>query len=707
MAREAISRLEEQLNCSICLDIYDDPKLLQCFHTYCRKCLVKLVVRDQQGDLFLTCPICRQATPVPANGVAGLQSAFLTNEFLRIRDDLIKKRDMAVSLEESKVDATPLTSSTKKTIPNCFEHVAKERELYCETCEELICVKCAIKGGKHHSHDCDDIKNAYDRYKGEVRPSLESMEGKLNTVKKALAQLDTCCGEVSDQREVVEDSIHNAIRGLHQLLDVRKTELISVLHQITQAKLKGLATQRDKMETIQAQLSCCLNFVRKSLETKNQGDILMMKGNIVKQAKELTTPFQPDTLKPNTEADMRFSSSPDVTTACHNYGKVYSAGDPDPSQCQATGKGLETAVAGKKSTIILQTINFSSEPCSRPIKLLECELVSEITSSGVIGNIEQRGQNQYKIGYRPTVKGKHQFHVKVEGQHIRGSPFSVAVKLPVEKLGNPILTIDMVERPWGVAVNQSGEVVVTEHYGHCVSVFSQCGKKLQSFGTRGSGHGQFNEPSGVIVDSEGNILVADAFNHRIQKFTTSGEFLTAVGTVGSGPLQFNVIFDVAFNATNNKFYVVDFGNQRVQVLNSDLTFSSTFGKEGSGEGQFRYPWSIACDSTGNVYVTDSFNHRIQVFTAGGKFLMMFGSHGQSSEELNRPAGIIVDTNDVVYVSEFDNGCVSVFTCEGQFITSFGRKGHGPGEFNSPAGLAVDNCGVVYVCDHYNNCIQCF
>ena len=707
MAGEAIRRLEEQLNCSICLDIYDDPKLLQCFHTYCRKCLVKLVVRDQQGDLSLTCPICRQATPVPANGVAGLQSAFQTNEFLRIREDLVKERDTSVSLEGSKVVATPLTSSTKKTIPNCFEHVDKERELYCETCEELICVKCALKGGKHHSHDYDEIKNAYEKYKGEVRPSLEPMEGKLNTLKKALAQLDTRCGEVSDQREVIEDSIHDTIRGLHQLLDVRKTELIRVLHQITQAKLKGLATQREEMETIQAQLSSCLDFVKKSLETESHGDVLMMKRNIVKQVKELTTPFQPDTLKPNTEADVKFFSSPDVTTACRNYGKVYSAGDLDPSQCQATGKGLETAVVGEKSTAILQTMDSSSEPCSRPIKSLECELVSEITGSRVVGNVERRKENQYEIGYRPTVKGKHQFHMNVEGQHIRGSPFSVSVKLPVEKLGNPILTIDRVNGPWGVVVNQRGEVVVTECRGHCVSVFSQCGKKLRSFGTEGSGHGQFKYPQGVTVDSEGNILVADTDNHRIQKFTTTGEFLTAVGTEGSGPLQFNLPSDVTFNATNNKVYVADYLNHHVQVLNSDLTFSSTFGKEGGGKGQFKHPWSISCDSTGNVYVTDRDNHRIQVFTAGGKFLRMFGRGGEGRGELKWPAGITVDTNDIVYVSEVNNGRVSVFTCGGQFITSYGSKGRGPGEFNGPVGLAVDNCGVVYVCDLNNNRIQCF
>ena len=704
MAGEAIRQLEEQLNCSICLDIYTDPKLLQC---YCGKCLGKLVDRDQQGDLSLTCPICRQATPVPANGVAGLQSSFQINEFLRIRDDLIKKRDVAVSLEWSKVDATPLTPATKKTIPNCFEHVDKERELYCETCEVLICVKCALKGGKHHSHDYDEIKNAYERYKGEVRPSLEPMEGKLDAVKKALAQLDTRCGEVSDQREVIEDSIHNAIRELHQLLDVRKTELISVLHQITQAKLKRLAAQRDEMETIQAQLSSCLNFVKKSLKTKSQGDVLMTKRNIVKQLKELTPPFQSDILKPNTETDMRFFSSPDVTTACHNYGKIYVLGDPDPSQCQATGKGLETAVVGEKSTAILQTINFSSKPCSCPIKSLECELVSEIKGSRVMGIIERREQNQYEIGYQSTVKGKHQFYIKVEGQHIRGSPFSVAVKLPVEKLGNPILTIDRVEGPCGMTVNQRGELVVTECSGHHVSVFSQFGKKIRSFGIFGCGHGQFKYPCGVAVDSDGNILVADTDNHRIQKFTTTGEFLTAVGTKGSGPLQFNDPFDVTFNATNNKLYVIDCSNHRVQVLNSDLTFSITFGKKGHDKGLFEHPWSIACDSTGNVFVTDSGNNRIQVFTASGKFLRIFGRYGEGRGELNWPVGVTIDTNDIVYVSEYDNGRVSLFSCVGQFITSFGRKGEGPGEFDRPVGLAVDNCGVVYVCDRYNNRIQCF
>jgi len=80
MAEETLKKLEEQLKCSICLDIYTDPKLLQCFHIYCQQCLVPLDL-SQQGQLGLTCPACRKVTPIPATGVAGLQSAFHINRF--------------------------------------------------------------------------------------------------------------------------------------------------------------------------------------------------------------------------------------------------------------------------------------------------------------------------------------------------------------------------------------------------------------------------------------------------------------------------------------------------------------------------------------------------------------------------------------------------------------------------------------------------
>ena len=667
---------------------------------------MKLVVRDQQGQLVLTCPTCRQATPVPANGVAGLQSAFRVNHLLEILEEHKKAKDTAASQEGAKSVMT-CTIPSKKVIANCFDHEDKERELYCETCGDLICFKCAIKGGKHINHDYFPLDEAYERYKGEITPSLEPLEKKLEAVKKALTQLDKCSTDLFDQQAAIEANIHDNIGRLHEVLEVRRTELIGQLHEMIQRKLKSLAVQKDEIETIQAQLSSCLDFTRESLKTSNQDEVLMMKTNIVNQVNELTTPFPPDILEPNTEADMKFLASPDVTDMCQTYGQIFSQELPDPLKCQATGEGLEVAMVGEKSTAVLQVINFKGQSCVESFLSLQCELSSEMTGARLRGSVEKMEQGQYRISYQPTIRGRHQLHIKVEDRHIRGSPFDVMVKLPLEKLGTPIRTIDGVRRPRGVVVNQKGEVVITEVDKCMVSVFSPDGERLQSFGSRGSGQGQFEYPWGITTDGDGNILVADCCNHRIQNFTTSGQFLSKVGGKGNGPLQFNNPMEIAFN-TVNKVYVANEQNDCVQVLNSDLTFFSKFGKKGSGKGQFEYPRGIACDSTGNVYVADYGNHRIQVFTAEGRFLRAFGKRGYSRGELTFPSGIAIDTNDVVYVSEGDsNHRVSVFTSKGRFLTSFGGYGTEPGKFKFPSGLAVDSSGFVYVCDNRNNRVQVF
>ena len=638
--------------------------------------------------------------------MAGLQSAFHINHLLEIQDSVKNLQNPLTNLE-GEVVGTGVKKPPKNAAQFCFEHVEKELEFYCETCGDLICYKCGLKGGKHHSHDYEELDQAFEKYKKEIASSIEPMEKQVAIIKKALALIEQRCGEISDQREAIENNVHVTFRRLREVLTVRETELIGQLHQMTQGKLKGLAAKSDQIETILAQLNSCLHFMGESIKLGNKSDVLMMKANTVHQMKELTTPFQPDTLKPNTEADMVFSALADLTAACKNYGQIFRSGSPDPSKCHATGKGLEVAVVGVKSTAILHAVSYEGKPCEEPIKSLECKLVSEITGTRTNCSIERKGQSQYEISYQPIIKGRHQLHIKVEGQHIRGSPSSVAVKSPVEKLGTPILTLGGVCKPMGVAISKRGEVVVTEENGDCISFFGPSGVKLRSFGTLGSGQGQFNWPCGVTVDGEGNILVADAYNNRIQKFTAEGQFLTAVGKYGNGPVQFWHLTDIAFNTINNKVYVVDNQHERIQVLNSDLTFSSTFGKPGNGKGQFSCPWGIACDSTGKVYVADTDNHRIQVFTAEGKFIRMFGRRGQGRGELAGPRCVAVDTGGMVYVSEENTHRVSVFTSECLFVTSFGRVGAGPGEFNHPQGLVVDDNGVVYVCDSKNSRIQAF
>ncbi len=696
----ALEKLEDQLKCSICLDTYIDPKQLQCHHVYCQRCLYRLVVRDQQGQLSLTCPNCRQVTPVPASGVADLQAAFRVNQLLEIVEE--HKKATASAPSTASTASPEKVESARNNTACCPEHDGRELELYCETCLEMICYKCIKKGEKHHSHHYEELNEAFERYKGEITSLLEPVEKQLTTIEAALVRLDSQCGKISDQRESIEANIHTTITRLHKMLDARKTELIGQLHRLTLAKLESLAAQREKIEITQAQLSSCLHFMRENLKG-NQRDSLPMKNTtVLRQVKELTNTFQPDMLVPNTEADMIFSVLADLSAECQSYGKLYATGSPDPSKCCTTGKGSDTAEVGKKSTIIFQAMNWDAQPCKGLITI-SCELLSEITGTIARGSAKRKGQSQYEISYRPTIKGRHQLHVKVEGQQVRGSPFPVTARLPVEKLGTPILTIKGIERPDGVAVNQKGEILVVRE--GCVITFSPSGKKLQSFDTLmySLGRGYF----AMTLDDKDNVLVADQVNHFIRKFTAEGKCLNVVNRRGSGPSQFLNPYGIAFNASNGKMYVTDSGNCRVQILNSDLSHCGTFGKRGSGKGQFAYPQHIACDNLGNVYVADSANHCVHVFTAKGKFLRTFGRRGEHRGELNRPYGVAVDSSGRVYVSECGSDCISVFSSEGEFVTSFGGLGKGPGELDRPHGLAVDSIGVVYVCDWYNNRVQLF
>ena len=227
----------------------------------------------------------------------------------------------------------------------------------------------------------------------------------MTIIKKALAQVDTRCGEISDQRAATAVNIHMTFRRLREVLDVRETELIGQLDRATQEKLKGLAAQRYQIETTLAQLFSCLHFMKESLRPGNEEDVLMMRSNTVNQVKELTTPFQPEMLEPNTKANVIFSALADLTALCENYGQIFSPGLPDPSKCHITFKGTDVKVALETSTAILQVVNSEGEPCKVPIKVLECELVSEITGTRASCSMEGRGQSQYEISYQPIIKG--------------------------------------------------------------------------------------------------------------------------------------------------------------------------------------------------------------------------------------------------------------------------------------------------------------
>ena len=735
VAKQALEKLEDQLTCAICLDAFKHPKMLNCFHVFCKDCLQRLVVTDRQGQLSLRCPTCRRSTLLPpATSVSGLQSAFHVHHLFEIQEALEKmKEPQKVQCEKCKKVSRPATSfcrncgqficarcsdihadweefsshevvsmdqlkgdvakhvPQKKVTHSCLKHKDQELRLYCETCGELICHDCTIR--LHQGHQYDLISDTFEGHKADITASLEPVEKQMGVVSDKLKQLDARCTEITEQRALVKADIHKEICGFIEMLKRREAELVRQVDQQVEPKLKNLAAQRDEMETIHAQLGSCLSFVRESLRTGSQGEIVKMKKRVVKQIKEMTAEFNADALAPCEEANIGFATLLTVAKDCDQVGDVY-VKVVAPETSYATGKGLEVATVNEKATASVFTLDHHGKPFTHNIARMTCELTSEIGTKTIEGSVRKVKDNQYEISYCPISRGRHQLHIKFDGKHIKASPFSVTVDVPIKKLGTPIMTITGLSRPWGVTVNKKGEIIIAENDAHRVSVYSQAGEKLRSFGSKGSGEGQLIGPRGVAVDDDDNILVADTGNHRIQKFTADGKFIIAVGNCGSKPLQFYLPTGIAIHPENKLIYVSESRNHRVQILKSNLAFHKLFGSHGSDKGQFNEPRGIAFDSKQNVYIGEHYwNTRIQVFTREGEHLRWLGD-----TKLNCPYDVCIDPNDIVYVCERHNHRICIFDSSGTLLHSFGTQGKSPGQFDSPYGITIDKNGLLYVSD---------
>ncbi|MBA7625690.1 hypothetical protein ES703_33122 [subsurface metagenome] len=175
--------------------------------------------------------------------------------------------------------------------------------------------------------------------------------------------------------------------------------------------------------------------------------------------------------------------------------------------------------------------------------------------------------------------------------------------------------------PGGIAVHvEDTNVVYIYVTDDGVKKFSEQGRLLTSWGTRGAGDGQFNTPLGIDIDGNGFIYVVDTGNNRIQKLDENGGMIWQSGSRGAGDGQFNAPFDVALDDAEN-IYVTDTGNNRVQKLGPDGQFIKTWGGRGSLPGQFALPTGIAVYGN-EIYIVDTKNHRVQKFDTNGNFLQL-------------------------------------------------------------------------------------
>ncbi len=164
------------------------------------------------------------------------------------------------------------------------------------------------------------------------------------------------------------------------------------------------------------------------------------------------------------------------------------------------------------------------------------------------------------------------------------------------------------------AVGPGGDIFVSDGYQNaCIHKFDPGGSLLKSWGTAGTGPGEFNLPHNICCDPDGWIYVADRENSRVQVFDQEGRFETQINNmhrpsglaITPGSCPDCIVGELASYLAVNREYpnlgpfvsVIDQGGDLLSRIGADLG-------AGLGPGQFVSPHSIAYDSRGDLYVGD-------------------------------------------------------------------------------------------------------
>ncbi|OWF55078.1 transcription intermediary factor 1-beta-like [Mizuhopecten yessoensis] len=202
MADEVINGNEHVSICFLCQDDFRDPRLLECYHTFCFKCIKTYLDINSRGGMY-KCPLCKVEMKVPLLGAMGLEKNHYTeskNSDLRAGTncDICQQRTPKMThcyqceqnMCESCVAYHARVESTKdhntgeitepdrprdRHIVRCFIHNA-EMQYYCEECKELICLDCNMTS--HKLHPCKEVGEAAVSYRTELAEELKKDEYK-------------------------------------------------------------------------------------------------------------------------------------------------------------------------------------------------------------------------------------------------------------------------------------------------------------------------------------------------------------------------------------------------------------------------------------------------------------------------------------------------------------------------------------------------
>ena len=690
--------LREEVSCSVCSDLFTDPKQLSCLHSFCFKCVKQWYETCGGGDA-IKCPKCQTLSRIPASGdLKDLPTSFYLNGFIDV-----------LAIKECKNTQLTCGNCDKKSseASYCFQccifyceecllchnkmrekkghrvlavrefqdkdfedvlrrpvfcsrqgHQKEELKYYCKECEKVLCQTCFALD--HGGHVLKLIDEEAESKRLEIKSVIETQKQNLEAKMNILIQLDDDCAKVIQQGEVLKTDVQKFADNLIKTIQAKLQNIITTVEGRTKKSIESLTAERNE---IQQQI----NVIESSLE---EADKLFQRSTnveVVQLKKKLQTIFDGvdqgeviahDTGNQEALVFIKNQKMLDVVRE-EKIGSLEKSYRTKSSESVAEGEGLKEGTVARKAQFNLTTRNAERKQWYDERDSVMVDIKDEQGQECVTEvKVEDMKDGTYHVSFYPRVQGTFKLHVKVNEEHIRRSPFTMSVD------------------PFHV-------------------------KPALCFGKEGSGEGMFKNPKGVAVNDRDEIAVVDELNYRVQVFDSNGTFLRSFGRKGENAGEFSRPFGIATDKYR-KIFVAERDNHRVEIFSWEGRHLGSFGGKGSLDSQLSGPWGLSIDSTGNVIVADRGNKLIKIFTPDGKFVMKIGEQGS----LNGPVHC-VQCGEYFIVSDRDEHCIKVFNREGHFQYKFGKQGKGDGEFYYPGYLLVNESQHLFVCDRFNHRVQVF
>ncbi len=261
-------------------------------------------------------------------------------------------------------------------------------------------------------------------------------------------------------------------------------------------------------------------------------------------------------------------------------------------------------------------------------------------------------------------------------------------------------------RPYGVAVDSRGRIIVTDPGAEGIHIFDFSQHKYKFVERRDKEKNPMRQPQCVAVDANDNIYVTDSESGYIFVFDSHGGFRRTIGALKGGEGYFKRPTGIAVDSAAGRIYVTDTLRDKIFVLDMEGSVLRTIGDHGTKLGDLYYPTELRLTKSGLIAV-DSMNFRVQLFSLDGVAQSTIGQIGDGLGSMFRPKGVSVDSEDHIYVIDGLWGVVQIFDRQGELLYYFGQRGAQLGEFQLPSGLFIDKNDRIYIADSYNGRVQVF